>query len=125
MNNAKLGVLIFGAVGLLGCFLPLASEQGLSMSLWDMHSLAMGQTLMVLLGFALPLVMGVLALKGSMQRWQAIVSIAGFAFVIFKFRGGFIDLITHGAIGAKLMGIAAIVGLVSAIVCVAKPAPQK
>lgn len=124
MNNAKLGVLIFGAVGLIGCFLPLVSEQGISMSLWSMHSLAMGQTLMVMLGFALPLVMGIMALKGSMLRWQAIVSIVGFAFVLFKFRGGFIDLLTHGAIGAKLMGIAVIVGIVSAIACIVKPAPQ-
>jgi hypothetical protein len=124
VNNAKLGVLGGGLIGLLGCFLPLVSAEGVSMSFWDMHSVAMGQTLIVMIGFAIPLAMGVMAMKGTMLRWQAIVALLGFAFVVFKFRGGFLDLITHGAIGAKLMGIGAVVGLIAAIICVAKPAPK-
>lgn len=120
MNNAKLGVLVCGAIGLIGCFLPLVSAEGLSFSFWDGHSADMAQTMMVMIGFAVPLVMGIMGLKG-MLRWQAIVAIVGFAFVLFKFRGGTIDIITHGAIGGKLMGIGAIAGLVFSILAVLKP----
>jgi hypothetical protein len=123
MNNAKLGVLACGVIGLVGCFLPLAS--GVPVAFWDMHSSDMAQTLLVMIGYALPLVMGLLSLKGAMRRSAAIASIAGFAFVIFKFRGGFLDLITHGGIGARLMGIGALAGVVFALLCVAKPAQKQ
>ena len=80
---------------------------------------------MVMGGYAVALAMGAMGAAKGMQRWQSIVAIVGFAFVVFKFRGGFIDLITHGAIGAKLMGIGAVAGLVFAILTAAKPEPAK
>ena len=126
MNNIKFGVLASGLIGLIACFLPLASGEGMSVSFWDMHNIDMAQTLMVMVGYGAGLAMGAMAVaKAPMQRWQAIVAALGFAFVVFKFRGGFIDLITHGAIGAKLMGIAAIAGLVFSVLCVAKPEATK
>lgn len=125
MNNLKLGVLVCGVVGLIGCFLPMVSGEGMSISLWDVHSADMGQVLMVMIGYGLGIVAGVMAMKGGMQRWQGIMAVVGFAFVVFKFRGGFLDLITHGAIGGKLMGLAAVAGLVFSVLCIAKPAEAK
>ncbi len=125
MNNLKFGVLVCGVAGLIGCFLPMISAEGMSVSLWDAHSAAMGQVLMVMIGFALPIAMGAMAAKGAMQRWQAIVALVGFAFVVFKFRDGFMDMLTHGAIGAKLMWLGAVVGAVLSVLCIAKPEQAK
>lgn len=126
MNNIKFGVLASGLIGLIACFLPLASGEGISMSWWDLHNVDMVQTMLVMAGFGLGLAMGAMAAaKPPMLRWQAIVALLGFAYVVFKFRGGFLDLITHGAIGAKLMGIAAIAGIVFSGLCLAKPEGSK
>jgi hypothetical protein len=125
MNNLKFGVLACGLLGLIGCFLPMISAEGLSMSFFDLRKIDAAQTFMVMGGYAVALAMGAMGAAKGMQRWQSIVAIVGFAFVVFKFRGGFIDLITHGAIGAKLMGIGAVAGLVFAILTAAKPEPAK
>jgi hypothetical protein len=125
MNNLKFGVLACGLLGLVGCFLPMISEAGLSFTFFDLRKADAAQTFMVMGGYAIALAMGAMGAAKGMQRWQSIVAIVGFAFVVFKFRGGFIDLITHGAIGAKLMGIAAIAGLVFAILTAVKPEPAK
>lgn len=125
MNNLKFGVLACGLLGLIGCFLPMISAEGLSMSFFDLRKIDAAQTFMVMGGYAVALAMGAMGAAKGMQRWQSIVAIVGFAFVVFKFRGGFIDLITHGAIGAKLMGLGAVAGLVFAILTAAKPEPAK
>jgi hypothetical protein len=125
MQNIKYGVLVCGLVGLIGCFLPLVSEGGLSFSVWDLHSANMGQTILTMLGYIVGIGMGVLGLKAGLARWQAVVAAVGFALALLKIRsgGGLFDMLTHGAIGGKLMWLAAVVGLVSAIVSAVKPAP--
>lgn len=125
MNNLKFGVLACGLLGLVGCFLPMISEGGLSFTFFDMRKADAAQTFMVMGGYAVGLAMGAMGAAKGMQRWQGIVAALGFVFVVFKFRGGFLDLITHGAIGAKLMGIAAVAGLVFSILTVVKPEPAK
>jgi hypothetical protein len=127
VNNLKFGVLACGLLGLIGCFLPMISGGGESVSFFKMRELiGSGQVFMVMAGYAAALVMGAMAAaKPPMQRWQGIVAIVGMAWVVFKMRDGFMKLITDGAIGAKLMGISAIAGLVFAILCVAKPETAK
>lgn len=127
MNNLKFGVLACGLLGIIGCFLPMVSAGGQSISFFSMKELiGSGQVFMVMGGYAAGLAMGAMAAaKPPMQRWQGIVAILGFGFVMFKMRDGFMKLITDGAIGAKLMGISAIAGLVFAILCVAKPETAK
>lgn len=122
MKNLKFGVLAFGLLGVIGCFLPMESLGGRSVSFFGMKALmGAAQVYIVMSGYVLALVMGALAAaKPPMKRWQGVVSMLGFAFVMFKLRDGFTDFITDGAIGAKLMGISAIAGLVVAILCVAK-----
>ncbi|MDB4955315.1 MAG: hypothetical protein JWO36_2884 [Myxococcales bacterium] len=127
MNNLKLGVLVSGVVGLIGCFLPFISGGGESISFWGMKELAgSGQIFVTMAGYVLGAVMGAMAVaKPPMQRWQAIVATLGFAFVGFKMRDGFLKLITDGAIGAKLMAIAVLAGLVFSVLCIAKPEATK
>jgi hypothetical protein len=127
VNNLKFGVLVCGLLGVIGCFLPMVSEAGMSISFFKMRELmGAGQVFLVMGGYAAGLVMAALAAaKPPMQRWQGIVAALGFGLVLLKMRGGTIDMITHGAIGAKLMGISAIAGVVFAILCVAKPETAK
>jgi len=127
VNNLKFGVLACGLLGIIGCFLPMVSAGGQSISFFSMKELiGSGQVFMVMGGYAAGLAMGAMAAaKPPMQRWQGIVAILGFGFVMFKMRDGFMKLITDGAIGAKLMGLGAIAGLVFAILCVAKPETAK
>lgn len=127
MNNLKFGVLACGLIGLIGCFLPMVSEAGMSMSFFGMRKfMGGGQIFLTMGGYIAALVMGAMAAaKPPMQRWQAIVATIGFAFVLFKLRDGITDFLKHGAIGAKLMIIAAIAGLVVSILCIAKPETAK
>ena len=128
MNNLKFGVLACGLIGLIACFLPMVAFGDQSISFFKLREMPGGgsQVYMTMAGYIAALVMGAMAAaKPPMLRWQGIVSIVGFAFVIFKLRDGFLKLITDGAIGAKLMGISALAGLVIAIICVAKPETAK
>lgn len=128
MNNLKYGALIFGLLGALGAFLPFVVLSGESLTFFGLRTLPGGpvQVFPTLAGFVVPLVIAAIAIaRPPMLRWQAIVCGAGFGYVIFKLRDGFTKLITDGAIGAKLMAISALAGLVIAILCVAKPETAK
>jgi hypothetical protein len=128
VNNLKFGVLACALLGLIGCFLPFVKFGNESITFWKMHSIPGqgGQIYITMFGYLLALVAGVLAVaKAPMQRWQGILAAVGFAFVIFKMRDGFMKLITDGAIGAKMMAIMALVGLVIAVLCAAKPESAK
>jgi hypothetical protein len=126
MNNLKLGVLACGVLGLIGCFLPFVSMGDESMSFFAMRQVDAGQVYMVMVGYVAAAAMGGMAMaKAPMLRWQSIVALVGFAFVAFKFRGGFMDMLTHGAIGAKLMWVGAVAGLVLSGLTIAKPEQAK
>lgn len=130
MKNIKFAVLACGVLGLIGCFLPLASGGGHSISFFDLHKLGgeMGgggvQVYLVMAGYALAAVMGAMGAAKGFKRPQGIAALIGFAFVIFKFRGGFTDLM-KGAIGAKFMFIACIAGVVVSAIALAKPEDGK
>jgi hypothetical protein len=128
VNNLKFGVLACGLIGLIACFLPFVSFGDQSFSFFKMREAPGGasQVFMTMAGYVLALVMGAMAAaKPPMQRWQGIVAALGFLWVCFKMRDGFMKLITDGAIGAKLMAISALAGLVVSILCVAKPETAK
>lgn len=116
MKNLKIGVLLFGVLGIVGAFLPFVSMGDQSMSLWDARALDAGQVYLTMGSFAVAAVMGAIAMASSMQRWQAIVATLAFALAVVKNRSNM-----DGAIGAKLMLVAAAVGLVLAIITIVKP----
>lgn len=126
MKNIKFAVLACGLLGLIACFLPMVSMEGMSITFWDVHK-APGegvQVYLVMAGYALGAVMAAMAIAQGLKRPQAIAAAVGFAFVIFKFRGGFTDLM-KGAIGGKLMFIAALAGVVVSVIAAAKPEEGK
>jgi hypothetical protein len=125
VKNIKFAVLACGLLGLIACFLPMISMEGMSISFWDAHKAPDGvQVYLVMAGYALAAAMGAMGAAKGLKRPQGIAALVGFAFVIFKFRGGFMDLL-KAAIGAKLMFIAAIAGVVVSALAIAKPEEGK
>lgn len=71
-------------------------------------------------GFVVGAIMGILAVTGNrLVRWQAIIALIGFGLSLLKIR----DSITGegSAIGAKLLFIAALVGVIAAVADTANP----
>ena len=125
MKNIKFAVLACGLLGLIACFLPMISMEGMSISFWDAHKAPDGvQVYLVMAGYALAAAMGAMGAAKGLKRPQAIAALVGFAFVVFKFRGGFFDLL-KAAIGAKLMFVAAVAGVVVSALAIAKPEDGK
>jgi hypothetical protein len=99
--------LVFGILGLIGCFLPF----WLGHSFWDLHTSEGGwRVYLVLAAFAAP----VLATQGT--RATALLGIAGFGYVAWRVFG--LDVVTFvrdGSIGARLMVAGAYGGLVTSL----------
>lgn len=124
MNNLKFGVLACGLVGLIAIFLPQITFGDMSISLWKTREAPgqAAQVYMVMAGYLAALVMGAMAAaKPPMQRWQSIVALVGFLFVLFKMREALPFDIFKGAIGAKLMGLTAYAGAILSALTLAKP----
>lgn len=124
MQNLKFGVLVCGLVGLIGCFLPFISFGDQSISLFDARKADAANTFIVMGGFAAALAMGAMGVAKGMQRWMSIVALIGFGLIVVKMRGGTFDMLKM-AIGAKMIAIGALAGLVFSILTIAKPEPTK
>jgi hypothetical protein len=128
VNNLKFGVLACGLVGLIAIFLPQVTFGDMSISLWKTREAPgqAAQVYMVMAGYLAALVMGAMAAaKPPMQRWQSIVALLGFLFVLFKMREALPFDIFKGAIGAKLMGLTAYAGAILSALTLAKPETAK
>lgn len=128
MNNLKFGVLACGLVGLIAVFLPQITFGDMSISLWKAREAPGGaaQVYMVMAGYIIPMIMGAMAAaKPPMLRWQSIVALLGFLFVLFKMRDALPFNIFKGAIGAKLMGLTAYAGAILSALTLAKPETAK
>lgn len=113
MKNLKFGVLAFGVLGLIGLFMSDIIA-GLK------HDAA--NSIMVIVGFALPAAMGAMGLKSPFQRWQGAVALAGFALVAIKLRAWtMIKFISLMPLGLKFAIISCLVGAVVAAITIAVP----
>lgn len=103
-------VLVFAALGLVGCFLPFVGD----LTWWDLRKLDEGWTVyLVIAAFLVPLVV---SLEGRERSFAgAAVATGAFGFLIYKFGTSVIDLVFHGAIGAILMGVATIGGFAASV----------
>lgn len=114
MKNLKLGILACGAV----CLVLLLTEHFV-----DSLKADAANTLIVLVAYLAPTAMGGLGLaKPPFLQWQAIVSTAGFALAAVKFR--IWDLLPHIAdmpVKTAIVLVATVLGLVLAILSIAKP----
>lgn len=120
MRNLKLGVVACGLLGVVGCFLPLTE----SVSFFGTRAFDAWNVYITLAGFALAAAMGALGVAKRMEPWMAIIALVGFAMIVLRVRGDLVDLL-RGGIGAKLMGIGAIGGLLFAIGASLKPEPPR
>ena len=134
MKQLKFAIAATGILGIIAVFLPYISIEGHSMTFWDFHKIPASDMVGLLKGpkqvyvalacFAVPLMMGLMALAGRLARWQGVVSSVFFlaAFGPEGVRKGLLggDGIST-AIGGKLVFLAALVGLVASVAAIDKP----
>jgi hypothetical protein len=119
MDNLKYGVVISGLAGLIGCFLPLGD---LGVSFWSLRGGSPGDSYAIMLGYLVGFIVPAIAVaKPPMLRWQALVAITAFAFVLIKMRELLETFLVDGGVGAKLMVVAPILGILFSIGSLAKP----
>jgi hypothetical protein len=100
---------LFGLIGLVGCFLPLA----FGVSLFDARSADALQVYLLMAAFAVPMFMG---FADKLHPAASLISGACFGYLLWKFGiFGTKDLILHGSIGGIMMGVATIGGLVTSL----------
>lgn len=117
MKAAKALFVLFGAIGLVSLFLPIMEGAP------SLFSLDKGQFGIMALAYGLPVVAGVAALsKPPAQAWQAIAALAGFGLAAFKMHiWESLPHIMDIPMSMKLMVVAAVGGLIAAIVGLVKP----
>jgi hypothetical protein len=99
--------LVFGILGIVGCFLPFV----LGISFWDLRAADGGwRVYLVLAAFAAPV------LASQATRSGALLGVAGFGYVAWRvFGSDVLTILRHGSIGAILMVVGAFGGLLSSI----------
>jgi len=139
MKPLKIVIAVAAALGFIAVFLPYFSIGDKSMSLWDLHNIkdphgtqgilnGPKQPYVALVMFAVPALLAGLALaQKRLSRGLAIGATVFFllAFAVEGVRKGISE--NQGvstAIGGKLLFLAALVGLVGAIVGIVKPEPR-
>jgi hypothetical protein len=117
MKNLKIGILVFGALGLLGI---LMSDIGLAFK-YDKSN-----TIMILLAFGAPTVVAAMALaKPPLMMWHAAVALAGFVLAMIKVRlWETLPHIMDVPTGLKLALIGTTGGLVVSILALVKKEAQ-
>jgi len=109
MKASKVAILAFGVLGLLGLLIPAGGMSLLGL-LMRFNKV---QGMLCLIVFAVPIVMGLLALaKPPMLPWQAGLSLAAFGLGVLKFRPW--QMLGGGSMGFQ--GIAIFLGVVGGIV---------
>ena len=119
MQRTKFGVVACGLLGLVGCLL---SNEGISF--WAMREFDASHVYIVMGGYGFAAATAGLGVWKGMQRWMSIVAIVGFMVVLLRTNTDLLELMKAG-IGGKVMGIAAIAGLVFAILTTVKPEPAR
>lgn len=100
---------LFGLLGLVGCFLPIA----FGVSLFDARSADAFQVYMIMAAFAVPMFLG---LADKLHPAASLISATCFGYLLWKFGlFGTKDLIIHGSIGGILMGVSTIAGLLTSL----------
>lgn len=106
-------ITLFAALGLAGCFLPLHSGW---FSFFDLRHFDALPVYLVVLAFLAPLVAGLV----ERTRVAAVVGLFGSGYLLFKFGFGTTDLVLHGGIGAKLIGVGAVGGFACSLLGLAE-----
>jgi hypothetical protein len=138
MKATKIVLAVTAVLGIIAIFLPYVSGDGMSLSLWDFHKIpdphgtqgvlnGPNQAYVTIVFFAIPAVMAGIGFATRLARWQAIVAAVFFAlaFAVKGVRSGMTSFEgVDTALGGKLLFLAALAGLVVAIVGAVKPEPR-
>jgi hypothetical protein len=100
-------ILLFGLIGLAGCFLPLVG--GTSITVMRIHTL---RAWLTILAFAIP----ALVAYRSNAAATVLAGIACFGYLGLRFGTRALDLILYAGIGGKLIGVAIVGGTIATIV---------
>ena len=116
MKHLKLLVALFAALGVVSIVMELgAFKDSLSHNTLD--------TVLVLLGWAFPLIMGVLGVtKPPFEAWQGVTALAGFALVGIKLRTW--EALPHFgelATSLQLANVAIVGGAIVSVIAVVRP----
>ncbi|HEU0030655.1 MAG TPA: hypothetical protein VFQ53_08480 [Kofleriaceae bacterium] len=103
-------VLVFSALGLVGCFLPLVTWRGTSISVFDLRY-ASWRPYVTMLAFALP---ALIAWRGT-SRATAKAGFVCFGYLALKLGPKALDLVLRAGLGGKLIGIAVVGGVLATI----------
>jgi hypothetical protein len=98
----------FALLGLVGCFLPLVGGA----ALFDFRHWDAWPIYLILAGFVVPLIA---ALDDKLTPLRCLAALIGFGYVAVKFNTGIWDLVIHAEIGGKMMGVAAVGGLLASL----------
>lgn len=121
MKNLKVVILIFGILGLVSMFLPMASGMP------SFFSMAMEfdkfQLILMLAAFGVPTAVAAMGLaKPPAQAWHGIAALAGFGLAAVKMRvWSSIPHIMDLPLSMKLMVVASVGGVIVALMAVIKP----
>ena len=99
-------ILLFGLIGLAGCFLPLVG--GTSITVMRIHTL---RAWLVILAFATPALLA----HRSNAAATVLAGIACFGYLGLRFGTRAIDLILYAGIGGKLIGVAIVGGTIATV----------
>jgi len=111
----KRTILLFGLLGLVGCFLPLV----VGVSWFEMRHFDPGWSVwLVIAAFAVPTFV---AAGADDTRLAAIVGTGSFGYLAIKFGTGLFDLLVHASLGGMMMGAAVVGGLASSLLAFAAP----
>ena len=117
VKNVKALFVLFGAIGVVSLFLPMM--EGFP----SLFSVDKGQFGIMAAAFGVPAIVGAMSLaKPPAEAWHAIAGLAGFALAAFKVKiWESLPHIMDMPMSMKLMIVAAVGGLVVAIIGVVKP----
>ena len=105
---------LFGLLGFLGCFLPLAFD----LSLFDFRHLSSLDFWLVLGAFAVPMVIGCC---DKLSTAGCLTAIGCFGYLlVWRFGFDTWDLIVHAQTGGKAMGVAALAGLLTSVLALSE-----
>lgn len=119
MKALKLGLIVLGALGVAGLFLPYIE----GLKLWDARHEDALKVYLPLAGYGLAALMGVWAMRSSLTRGKALIALVGFALAILvkEVRVGLKGEGFETAIGGKILFLTAVIGLVVALIGLIKP----
>ena len=99
-------ILLFGLIGLVGCFLPLIG--GTSITVMRIHTL---RAWLTIIAFAVPVIVAMRSTTAA----TVLAGLACFGYLGLRFGTRALDLVLYAGIGGKLIGVAIVGGVIATV----------